>query len=352
MKIGNNIKELRVQKNLTQEQLAYMIYVTPQAVSRWENNEDEPSIDSLKRMSILFSCSIDRLINENNEATPVSIISNTSIVPPIVNKKSNFDDENNVIENDNKSNLNTLNENTDKFSNLRNFVSVEPINKNNDDDYHLRKLHPQPSSSTCHCTSCNKLIDANKAMYKTINGNSIPFCFNCYTKTIDYKNSTTNITAESSTRKISPQKKNKVYTSRKYAKRAYWMAILFGVIFILIPLIYGLNHTFKVADNKGIFLAFIPLYFYSGFSLGYCLFDKTWIEDVLLSILVHACIKWPTLIISLSLDGLKTLIIFKLVTALISFVVGIIVFTFGILVSAVLSMVVFPFYANKDGASE
>lgn len=82
MKIGNNIKELRVQKNLTQEQLAYMIYVTPQAVSRWENNEDEPSIDSLKRMSILFSCSIDRLINENNEATPVSIISNTSIVPP------------------------------------------------------------------------------------------------------------------------------------------------------------------------------------------------------------------------------------------------------------------------------
>lgn len=36
MEVGNVIKEYRLQKNMTQEELGAALLVTPQAVSRWE----------------------------------------------------------------------------------------------------------------------------------------------------------------------------------------------------------------------------------------------------------------------------------------------------------------------------
>ena len=48
MAFGETLAQLRREKNLTQEQLARQLYVTRQAVSRWENGETTPSIDMLK----------------------------------------------------------------------------------------------------------------------------------------------------------------------------------------------------------------------------------------------------------------------------------------------------------------
>ena len=48
--IGPNIKKLRLQHGLTQKNLADKLFVSAQAVSRWENDEVEPSISLISQM--------------------------------------------------------------------------------------------------------------------------------------------------------------------------------------------------------------------------------------------------------------------------------------------------------------
>ncbi|MDE7161936.1 MAG: helix-turn-helix domain-containing protein, partial [Anaeroplasmataceae bacterium] len=67
MGIGNNIKEQRQKLGLTQKDVAEKLNVTAQAVSRWENEDVEPSIDTLKQLSSLFNVSLDDFLNNNYE---------------------------------------------------------------------------------------------------------------------------------------------------------------------------------------------------------------------------------------------------------------------------------------------
>ena len=48
MKFGETLIDLRKRNGLTQEELAAKLYVTRQAVSRWERGEVTPGIDMLK----------------------------------------------------------------------------------------------------------------------------------------------------------------------------------------------------------------------------------------------------------------------------------------------------------------
>jgi len=62
MRIGENLKRLRLQKGLTQEQLAEIFGVSPQAVSRWENNTSYPDITLLPGLAICFDTSVDAIV--------------------------------------------------------------------------------------------------------------------------------------------------------------------------------------------------------------------------------------------------------------------------------------------------
>ena len=54
--------ELRTQKGLTQEELAEKVYVTRQAVSRWENGDTVPNTETLKVLSKFYGVSINTLL--------------------------------------------------------------------------------------------------------------------------------------------------------------------------------------------------------------------------------------------------------------------------------------------------
>ena len=54
--------DLRVKQGLSQDELAEKLFVTRQAVSRWENGETTPNVETLKRLSLLFDVSINTLL--------------------------------------------------------------------------------------------------------------------------------------------------------------------------------------------------------------------------------------------------------------------------------------------------
>ena len=56
------ILQLRTAKGLSQEELAAKVYVTRQAVSRWETGETVPNTETLKLLSQLFDVSINTLL--------------------------------------------------------------------------------------------------------------------------------------------------------------------------------------------------------------------------------------------------------------------------------------------------
>ena len=61
-KVYKNIKKLRTQHGLTQEDVAKKLFVTRQTVSSWESGRTQPDIETLMKLSELFSVSAEELI--------------------------------------------------------------------------------------------------------------------------------------------------------------------------------------------------------------------------------------------------------------------------------------------------
>lgn len=64
MKIGEKIKELRIEKNLSQMQLAKMIGVSQKAIDYWERNVNEPKASYIISLVRVFNISFDEFFEE------------------------------------------------------------------------------------------------------------------------------------------------------------------------------------------------------------------------------------------------------------------------------------------------
>jgi transcriptional regulator with XRE-family HTH domain len=65
MKLSEKIYYLRRKQNLSQEQLAEILGVSRQAVSKWEAEQSAPEIDKIVQLSEFFNVSTDYLLKEN-----------------------------------------------------------------------------------------------------------------------------------------------------------------------------------------------------------------------------------------------------------------------------------------------
>ena len=56
------LKKYREKKNLSQEDLAGRLYVSRQAISRWEAGDATPDLGNLIKLAEIFDCSLDALV--------------------------------------------------------------------------------------------------------------------------------------------------------------------------------------------------------------------------------------------------------------------------------------------------
>ena len=91
MTLGESIRNLRKQHNLSQEQLAEKLDVSRQSVSLWEKDSTQPTIDNIITLSDIFGVTVDELLKSNE---PVKIESDSSVGvgalddPPETNHKA------------------------------------------------------------------------------------------------------------------------------------------------------------------------------------------------------------------------------------------------------------------------
>ncbi len=71
MTIGKRIAALRKEKGLKQEELAQLLGVSGQAVSKWENDQTCPDISLLPQLAKILGVSVDELLSGKQETAPV-----------------------------------------------------------------------------------------------------------------------------------------------------------------------------------------------------------------------------------------------------------------------------------------
>ena len=62
MNFQERLKELRLEKNVSQLEIGKMLNMSKMAISHWEKGNSEPSIEQLKILARYFDVSVDYLI--------------------------------------------------------------------------------------------------------------------------------------------------------------------------------------------------------------------------------------------------------------------------------------------------
>ena len=73
MTLGDKLSRLRKENNYTQEQLADILGVSRQAISKWESDAAYPETDKLIRLSALYRCSLDYLVKDDADVQEVAV---------------------------------------------------------------------------------------------------------------------------------------------------------------------------------------------------------------------------------------------------------------------------------------
>lgn len=281
MTLGQKLKELRSQEGLTQKDLAEKLHVSFQTVSKWENGENEPDINTLKELAILFDCSVGYLVGSEQDNTPSNLHFAQESEPVIVPQK-----------------------------NLH--ICARCKKEIPEDDLAMEDICVKRGNR-------RRPSEFRKAYYHT----------HCLDKVHEERK-------EEALRK-------RALKEAKAKKWSFGWGIAGGVVALIISLLILLlvpeiKAVLHPAASIGISIGIS----YAIFAAIYCIISGSYIGEVFLWS-AGLSIKFPGLIFSWSIEGFAWLIMMKILFAILGFLIGIFTFCFALFLSGLLSAVSFPF---------
>lgn len=290
MTLGQKIKKLRSEKNLTQKELADQIHVTFQTVSKWEKDENEPDLATIRLMAKLFGCSVEYLVNEEIEQ-PKEENEQTETIEPKEEPKTEVITKTIVV--------------------------------------HQKDLQI--------CEKCKKGIPEGDLAMEDIcvrhggRGRSAE-----YRKAYYHKHCFEEVKKE----RAEEKRRQRAAHSSSAKKKCFGWGIAAGVIALGISLAIFLNNTQYVHPALGVLFSVLVGYFI--FAMIYCIISGSYIGDVFVWC-AGLSIKFPGLIFTWDLEGFAWLIVMKILFAVLGFLIGVFALLFAIALSAALGGISFPF---------
>lgn len=291
MGIGSKIKEYRTKAGLTQKELADELHVTYQAVSRWENDDAEPSFDTLRDMCRIFNCSTDDLFGIEKK--------------PVEEKVEEKPQEPQVIE---------------------------------------RIIVQEQKPVLGVCEQCNKPI------YEATNLNRVADTYQVRvgrgTRTETRQrilcNECNEIKLLEQERLIDQRKKQ---TEEEFRKRRIH-SIVWPAVISIVCLVIAISFFANGNTSSGIAGIVISILGYT--FVATLILDNTFINDLWEGIASLGFVKLPGIIFEFSIDGFVFLIAMKILFFIIGVLFSILAFTFATALSLVLSIFVYPFALRKN----
>ena len=279
MTLGQKIKKLRNENGLTQKDLSNMVNVTFQTVSKWENDENEPDVSTLKKLASLFGCSLDYLLSEEDEE------------PAIEESKQEENQPQTIV-------------------------------------IHQREAHV--------CEKCGRDIPENDLVMEDIctrpagRGHSAEYRKGYYH---------TECLEEVKKERAEKARLARVRQASSGAKKSFGWGIAGGVIALGIALAVLLTQT---QLHPALCVLYSILIGYAIFAAVYCIVAGSYIGDVFLWC-ASLSIKFPGLIFSWDLEGFAWLIAMKILFAVLGFIVGVLALMLAIVMAGSLGAISFPF---------
>lgn len=291
MTLGQKIKKLRTENGLTQKDLADQVYVTFQTVSKWENDENEPDVSTLRELAKIFNCSLNYLLSED-EGEEKKIVSPQPSPAPAPAP-----------------------------------VTTQTV-----------VIH-QMSQHTC--AKCGKGIPENELEIRRVAHTHRQGRRNTttYTESYYHKDCLQQIREADAER----ERVNAAYKAKKAKKLSFGWGIAGGVVsFVITLLILLLVEECRAVIHPALSVAIALGVGYGIFAMIYCIITGSYIGEVFVWCSTRS-IRIPGVIFSWDIDGAMAAIMLKIALSVFGFLLGLFFLAFAIAFSATLSMFSFPF---------
>lgn len=289
---------------MTQKELAERLHVTPQAVSRWETGEVEPSVSTIGEIAEIFGVTTDEIISgkkadpKNEEAA--SLVEPATVVieapKPVLALCTRCNKP--------------LYESADIFR--RSLTAAS-------DDAPVERKHGRGRKQT--------VVSAPTDVPTLI------YCKECAEK----------LDTERKEEAERIQKEKRAAIS-KVARTKRNKGFIFGGLLAAVIIALAIIYSTEYAETTTTWILISVVFAYAAFAFVSCLFlDNNFVGDLFSDVTEWGFVRFPGLIFSFDLDGIMWLIGMKILFAILGFLLGFAAVCLALLLSLIVSMFVFPF---------